>query len=49
MDKQINKWIALNLANDEDFSKFPKKAASFRQEKQFLNAKYGVYTVPKLR
>lgn len=40
-DKQKDKWIALNLATDADFDKYPKKAAGWKTEKAYLNAKYG--------
>lgn len=41
MDKQKNKWIALNQAKEEDFNKYPKSAVQWKQEKAYLNSVYG--------
>jgi hypothetical protein len=41
MDKQKNKWLALNQATEEDFNKYPKSAVQWRQEKAYLNSLYG--------
>lgn len=42
-NKEINKWIALNRATEEDFQKHPKTASFLRQQLKYLNKKYGVY------
>lgn len=40
MVKEINEWLALNRATDEDFAKYPRN--SWAQRKQYLNSKYGI-------
>lgn len=40
MDKQKNKWLALQRATEEDFAKYPKSAPIWKQEKAFLSRRY---------
>ena len=43
MIKEINQWIGLNRATDEDLAKYPN--TDWAQKKIYLNSKYGI---PKL-
>lgn len=47
MDKNLNKWVALNRATDEDFRKYPK--GDFLWQRDFLNSKYGEYEPAPVR
>lgn len=40
MIKEVNQWLALNRATDEDLAKYPK--ADFKRQREYLNGKYGV-------
>lgn len=42
LNKEVNRWIALNRATDEDLAEVS-KAVDYRRERDRLNAKYGVY------
>lgn len=44
-DKEINVWIALNRATDEELQAVS-KAIPYLRERARLNAKYGFYTPP---
>lgn len=39
LNKEINRWIALNRATDEDLKKYPR--TNWLQERAYLNGKYG--------
>jgi len=39
LNKEINHWISLRHATDEDLKKYPRK--DWAQERRYLNAKYG--------
>lgn len=38
LNKEVNEWIALNRASEEDLTKYPKR--DWKQRKAYLNAKY---------
>ena len=40
LDKQINEWLALNRATDEELAKYPR--AKFKERRDVLNRRYGV-------
>jgi hypothetical protein len=39
LNKEINHWISINRASEDDFAKYPKK--DWGQLKKYLNGKYG--------
>ncbi len=41
--KEINQWLALNRASDEDLDKYERH--DWRQRRQYLNGKYGIPTL----
>lgn len=43
MDKNLNRWVALNRANDADFDKYPKAKPFLLKQREYLNGIYGVY------
>lgn len=43
MNKEINVWIALNQATEDDFKRFPRAFPPYLSERERLNKKYGVY------
>ena len=45
LDKEINLWIALNRATDEELLAVS-KATPYMRERARLNRKYGFYTPP---
>lgn len=47
MNKEINVWIALNRATDQELRNIS-KAIDYIHKRAFLNAKYGVYKQPVL-
>lgn len=46
MDKERNRWVALNRATDEELAKFSKATPSFFFVRDRLNKKFGPYTLP---
>lgn len=46
MDKDLNHWVALNRASEEELVSIS-KAIDYRRRKAWLDAKYGVYN-PKV-
>ena len=42
LNKEINVWIALNRATDEELKKYS-KAIDYIRMREVLNKKYGVY------
>lgn len=45
--KEMNVWVALNRATDEELLEVS-KAVDYIRERSFLNAKYGPYVLPKI-
>jgi hypothetical protein len=43
LDKNINRWIALSRATDEDLAKYPKAYKEWKQLKKYLTGLYGKY------
>lgn len=43
MNKQMNKWVALNRASDADLSRFYKASPSYARERDRLNKLFGPY------
>ena len=41
LDKQKNKWLALNQATETDLTKYPKCTEAWKQELKYLNSIYG--------
>lgn len=44
MNKDLNKWVALNQGSDDDFKMFPKAFPPYRQQREILNKKYGIWS-----
>lgn len=47
LNKEINRWISINLASPEDFAKYPRK--NWEQLKTYLNKKYAARKAPVQR
>ena len=47
LNKEINVWIALNRASEEDLASIS-KVIDYKRKRNILNQKYGRYTVPLL-
>lgn len=47
LNKEINLWIAVNRATDDELRAIS-KAMDYIHHRAWLNAKYGVYVVPKI-
>lgn len=43
LNKEINEWIALNRATDEELEEIS-KAVDYKHKREYLNKKYGNYT-----
>ncbi len=44
MNKELNVWVALNQATEDDLDRFPR--ADYKVLRDRLNAKYGTFTIP---
>ncbi|MDP2654911.1 MAG: hypothetical protein Q8Q08_12895 [Candidatus Omnitrophota bacterium] len=41
LNKELNRHLAYQRATDADFDKYPRSSAAWRQEKKYLEGKYG--------
>ena len=48
MVKEMNVWVALNRATDEELARFPRAVPSFFFQRDRLNDKYGIYVPPAI-
>lgn len=47
MNKEMNIWVALNRASDEELTRFS-KATNYQAKRDYLNSKYGKFQSPAL-